>query len=373
MAARSNNATDKSSSRVLFLTLLISLNILNFLPLTEAFAPIPMSHHVTSVSTNNIKSPVDTSSRLQAHNDRRDFLSSMITSPASVTAAALLITNPSITNAAETSTKTATETQKLKPNFTQNEIASFLRPIPTYAIVDKRGVPYMVVGEDAKLSAYFFTTYDEANRILDLASKSVDKNLKELREETNAKRKAKGLRPMTRDEMEDEVGVNPWKGDGDNGARISAVPMDFSVSLASRGKIAGSYFRIAPDQTDIQDALDVEKSITDLSEGKVPLFYIDDYEITSSSSDKSQIPLYFQKAQLLEEYKKNTKNGDKPVIKVTELFSVLGQMAGTDEADEDLKKLMLVPPKGSLEKAKLCEKKRGAESPYKIGERIVVL
>ena len=76
----------------------------------------------------------------------------------------------------------------------------------------------------------------------------------------------------------------------------------------------------------------------------------------------------------MKDYKKNS--GDKspvPVVQVTELFSILGQMAGTGEVDDDLKKLALVPPKGSIDKAKLCEKKGGKASPYKIGERIVVL
>lgn len=229
----------------------------------------------------------------------------------------------------------------------------------------------MVVGEDAKLSAYFFTTYDEANRILSIASKSTDKALKELKEEMKEKRLSQGLTTMSSKEVEEEVGINPWKF---GKARISALPLDFSVTLANRGKVAGSYFRIAPDEDDIQDALKLEKLEKELPEGKVPLFYMDDFELDG------KIPLYFQKSQLMEEYNKNGKKIDgkdnassSPEIKVTELFSILGQMAGSGEVDDDLKKLFLVPPSNSVEKAKLCEKKGGKESPYKIGERIIVL
>ncbi len=308
--------------------------------------------------------------------NRREFLLSTIQKGAMATAAtsvaSTLTFNPLIVHADEADMVAPpplpppTPVEPPKPNFSQSEIAAFLRPIPTFAIVDPKGVPYMVVGEDAKLSAYFFTSYQEANRIVNVAKQSADKAIKNLIQETNDKRKMKGLKAMTKSEMEEEVGVNPWLD-----ARISTVPLDFSVGLASRGKVAGSYFRIAPSENDISDALEVESSIKELSEGKVPLFYIDDFEIDIGGQQR--IPLYFQKSQLLEAYKKSTKDKNEPVVKVTELFSILTQMAGTGAVDDDLKKLTLIPPKDSIEKAKLSVKKGGDESPYKIGERIVVL
>jgi len=335
-------------------------------------------HHALFGTKNKAELPSEpgtgtTASTRNRNRPRRDFISSMIASSSFIMATnsntkAALAAEAEIES--ESATQTTTETkERKKPNFTQQEIASFLHPIPSFAIVDQAGVPYMVVGEDAKLSAYFFTTYEEARRILDVASESADRAIRNLREEEEAKRRQNNLPPLStlsREDLEDIIGVNPWKSFG--GARISSLPLDFSVSLASRGKVAGSYFRIAPAEDDIREALEIETSIEELSEGKVPLFYIDDYEI----SDGSQIPLYFQKSQLLKDYKKFS--GEKPpVVQVTELFSILGQMAGTGEIDDDLKKLVLVPPKGSIDKAKLCEKKRGKASPYKIGERIVVL
>jgi hypothetical protein len=326
--------------------------------------------------------PIDDNKDDLNDSDRRVFLSSIVTNGGIVLSSSFcsILQNPSPALALEERNNiderkaTTADTTTKPPNFTQEEIASFLHPIPTYTIVDKTGVPYMVVGEDAKLSAYFFTTYEEANRILNIASKSVDKNISKEIQNENLKRKQQKLKPLTKDEIEDSIGINPWK---EGQARISTVPLDFSVSLASRGKVAGSFFRIAPAEDDIKDALDIETTISDLAEGKVPLFYIDEFELSKDGShDESRIPLYFQKSQLLKEYNRSKEGNDdknEPVIKVTELFSVLSQMAGSNEFDEDLKKLVIVPPYGSERNVKLCEKKGEREKPYKIGERIVVL
>ena len=64
---------------------------------------------------------------------------------------------------------------------------------------------------------------------------------------------------------------------------------------------------------------------------------------------------------------------DIPEVKVTELFSVLSQFVVALESDDDLEKLVLVAPPESEGKAKACVKKGGKETPFKLGERIVVL
>jgi len=325
-------------------------------------------------------------------NNRRDFFKKSSSAIIAVPTFAGMISlypqsakaKTEVTSAIEslTPSSTLTSASTKPPNFTQTEIASFLHPIPTFTIVDTKGVPFMVVGEDAKLTAYFFTSYDEANRILNSATTSTDKVIQELKNEINDKRKLNGQAAMTKSEVVEEVGVNPWKKSGDNGgARVSTVPLDFGVGLASRGKVAGSYFRIAPSEEDVQDSLSLDTSVSDLAEGKVPLFYIDDFEIVSSSpsssASDSKIPLYFQKSQLLDDYNKrstkNKENDEIPQVKVTELFSLLGQMAGNGEIDDDIRKLELIAPRNSEAKAKECLKKGGKESAYKLGERIVVL
>lgn len=252
--------------------------------------------------------------------------------------------------------------------FSDGYISEFLREVPTFTLVDEKGVPFSVVGEDAKLSSYFFTTYSEADRILKTATVSADKAMKELKKEENEKRRAKGQKPMGATEEDDVVGINPWKE-----ARISTVPLDFGVSLANRGKIKGGYFRIAAQEKDIEDAIEIEK-IDDLAEGKVPLFYYEDFEIDING--RHRIPLYFGKDQLRKEWTRRHPKDNQPTIKVTELFLLLGEMVNaTDDTPdvEDLSKLFLVPPTGSIQKSKLCKKRGGSEPPFKLGERIIVL
>lgn len=257
------------------------------------------------------------------------------------------------------------------------EIVSRLRKVPTFAIVDKRGVPFMVFGEDAKVTAYFFISYNEANRVLRLADASSTKGIQELKKEINDKRKKTKQPVMTKEEEREEVGINPWKD-----ARISTVPLDFAVALSNKGKLGGAYFKVAPSENDINDALDIDKSVDDLSEGKVPLFYFEDLELPTSSGEgraksKKQIPLFFQKSQLLEEWKRQKPNDTFPEVKVTELFSVLSQMVRPNKngssRDKDLDYLVFIPPKDSYMMEKKCIQNGGKEEPYILGERIVVL
>ena len=266
-------------------------------------------------------------------------------------------------------------------------VARRLSVVPTFTIVDKRGVPFMVFGEDAKLTAYFFTSYDEARRILDVAIASSDKSLADLKKETREERRAKGLKPMTKAEEEEELGINPWRE-----ARISTVPLDFAVTLATKsGRQRGGsvYFRVSPSPENVEDALEVdsESGKTELAEGKVPLFYFEDFKIprvlaaaSGKTLDGTDLPdevspVYFSKAALLDSYKKNTKgstSSDLPEIKVSELMSVVTAMVDPDvKGDDDLKSLAFVPPAGSDKRAKECEKKGGKEQPFIIGERIV--
>ena len=252
------------------------------------------------------------------------------------------------------------------------KLGSLLKAIPTFAIVDARGVPYFVVGEDAKLTSYFFVSYGETKRILDLAISSSDNAIKEGRKELLAEKKKNGDKGGLTKIEEEELGTNPWKS-----ARITSVPLDVAVSLASKGKLAGAYFRLAPSELDIEEALAVDGS-EDLPEGKVPLFYVEDMAIPSSSSGEGGnavvSPLYFQKDQLISEWKRQNGSSDKgslPDVKVTELFATLTEMVRPGGKDEELKSLVFVPPADSKVKAEKC--KKGEKEPYRLGERLIVL
>lgn len=249
----------------------------------------------------------------------------------------------------------------------QSKLASLLKQIPTFAIVDPRGVPYFVVGEDAKLTSYFFLSYGEAKRILDVAISSSDKAIKETKKEIKAKN---GV--LTKDD-EEEIGINPWKT-----ARITSVPLDLAVTLASKGKLAGAYFRLAPTASSIEDALELDGT-DDLPEGKVPLFYVEDMTISEKGTEEVISPLYFQKDQSIAEWKRQQKkdqSGDKnenssPDIKVTELFATITEMVRPGGTDEELKTLKFVAPADSKAKADNCRK--GEKEPFRLGERIIVL
>mmetsp|Transcript_9 Transcript_9/g.22 ORF Transcript_9/g.22 Transcript_9/m.22 type:complete len:361 (+) Transcript_9:23-1105(+) len=244
----------------------------------------------------------------------------------------------------------------------QPKLASLLKQIPTFAIVDPRGVPYFVVGEDAKLTSYFFLSYGEAKRIMNVAISSSDKAIKETKKEIKAKNGG-----LTKED-EEEIGINPW-----TNARITSVPLDLAVSLASKGKLAGAYFRLAPSESDIKDALNLDGS-DDLPEGRVPLFYVEGMTISEGVE-----PLYFQKEQLELEWQRQKKiqqlgdkdNTELPNVKVTELFATLTEMVRPGGTDEELKMLQFVAPADSKSRAEQCRK--GEKEPFRLGERLVVL
>ncbi|KAL3766676.1 hypothetical protein ACHAWU_003432 [Discostella pseudostelligera] len=247
----------------------------------------------------------------------------------------------------------------------QIKLATLLKRIPTFAIVDTHGVPYFVVGEDAKLTSYFFLSYGEAKRILDVAISSSDKAIE------RTKREMKAKNGVITKEDEDEIGINPWKN-----ARITSVPLDLAVSLASKGKLAGAYFRLAPSELDIENALTIDGS-DDLPEGRVPLFYVEDMTITDMGEVKS--PLYFQQDQAIAEYRNQMKRdksigknaSSDPNIKVTELFATITEMLRPGGTDEELKRVCFIPPSDSIAKAEKCRKSE--KEPFRLGERLIVL
>lgn len=220
----------------------------------------------------------------------------------------------------------------------RDRIASRLRVVPTFTIVDKAGVPYMVVGEDAKVTAYFFVSYPEAKRILDAASESAEIALKEAKSKDS----------------------NPWKS-----ARISTVPLDTAVSLALQsgsGSIR-NYFQVEASPSDIEDALRLSK-LDDIAEGKVPLFYYPDFEIDGST------PVYFALTDMEAAFKRTNPKADLPEPKTSELFSLLQEMASNNP---DLQNVVFVAPRGSQKSAKDCERKGGKNPPFVLGERNIIL
>lgn len=248
------------------------------------------------------------------------------------------------------------ETQQAKPGLLAvDEVAALLKPIPTFTIVDKTGVPYFVVGEDAKVTSYFFTTYEEASRLLKVAKVSADKSIAESKKEGKLSK--------------EEIGTNPWKD-----ARISTMPLDFAITLQTKSNAnrrGGTYFKVAPAETDIDDAL-VLTGQDQLPEGKVPLFYDEDF-IIEMADGTTKTPLYFQKSELEDSYKKSGDKSRELKISVTELFAVVTELIKPGGTDMELKSVVFVTPKGSDQKRKECEKKGGKEPPFVFGQRNIIL
>lgn len=233
------------------------------------------------------------------------------------------------------------------------DVANLLRSIPTFAIVDKKGVPFMVVGEDAKVTGYFFTSWKEASRILALAKTSAEKSIAAAKKERKS---------------QEEVGMNPWKN-----ARISSIPLDSAMTLvykSSASKRGGFYFKIAPAEDDIEDAL-VLTGKDDLAEGRVPLFYYADF--TVDVDGRKRTPLYFRTSELEDEFKRLNPNTDPPKIVASELLALLAELVKPGGTDSDLKSLVFMAPKESEKRRKECEKAGGKEAPFVIGQRIIVL
>eukprot|EP00536_Pseudo-nitzschia_multiseries_P007490 jgi/Psemu1/195797/e_gw1.177.31.1 len=267
------------------------------------------------------------------------------------TASFSFIAHPSIARAA-TDTDAKTESEEKEGLMTASAVAALLHPVPTFTLVDKKGVPFTVVGEDAKVTGYFFTTYKEAQRILELARKSANTAI--------AKAKA---------DKEEDIGANPWVD-----ARVSTVPLDYAITLvfkSMRMSGKGVYFKMAPAEEDIDDALAVTGD-DDLAEGKSPLFYYEDFKITNSEG-KEVTPLYFRKNELEKEWKQLNPGKTPPNVNVTELLSLITELVRPGGNDEELRNLMFVPPKESESKRKECVKKGGNEPAFVVGKRIIVL
>jgi len=235
------------------------------------------------------------------------------------------------------------------------DVAELLHPVPTFTIVDEKGVPFTVVGEDAKVTGYFFTSYPEASRILQLAKTSADKAI--------SKAKADGKNSLQ------EIGTNPWKK-----ARISTIPLDYAVTLVSKSnQMRGLYFKVAPAEEDVDDALAVTGAKY-LSEGKVPLFYYEDFTIDTKEDDGTRkTPLYFRKDELEKDWRRLNPKKETPKINVTELFSLLSELVRPGGTDNELRNLVIVSPKESKTKRMECLKKGGNEAPFIVGKTNIVL
>jgi len=279
--------------------------------------------------------------------------------------------------------------------FSASDLAKLLHNVPTFTIVDRTGVPFFVFGEDAKLTSYFFTSYEEADRILSIARQSSEKaiaeTIAEIKERSRGRSNANSAakRDGSYDDEQtliNDIGSNPWKD-----ARISVIPLDTAVTLASvasSNKGSGVHFQVAPSRQDIEDAMEVER-IENLPEGKVPIFYFEQFDVPLNKlqvnnnqlmdylpSNSVVTPLYFQKEQLISEWKRIHPTKVIPPVKTTDLFATLVEMVRPNSSKkerEELQKLVFIPPISSAQKAMDCVKNSANEKPYRLDQRIIVM
>ena len=142
------------------------------------------------------------------------------------------------------------------------------------------------------------------------------------------------------------------------------------VSRSTASKGGGFYFKVAPAEEDIDDALALTGK-DELAEGKVPIFYYADFTIDVDGTKRT--PLYFRKSELEEDFKRLNPSDTTPKVMVTELFAILAELVKPGGTDGDLKTLSFMAPKESKQKQKECEKAGGKEAAFFIGQRIIVL
>jgi len=332
--------------------LLVFIYVAVAIAMTEAWNPAPTRSIFKSFIKSNHNSDGNGLGSIDQPSRRGILRQGLATVLIGTASSFSLVASPSSAHAKVAAVATAAEKAKEAEGLmSASAAADLIHPIPTFTIVDKKGIPFTVVGEDAKVTGYFFTSYTEAARILQLAKKSADKAI--------AKAKA---------EKQEDVGINPWKN-----ARVSTIPLDYAVTVVSksmRTRGGGVYFKVVPAEDDINDALAVTGD-EDLAEGKVPLFYYEDFTVDDGGQQKT--PLYFRKDDLEKQWRRLKPKETPPKISVTELFSLLTELVRPGGTDSELRNLVFVPLKESESKRQDCIKKGGDEPPFVIGKRIIVL
>lgn len=229
--------------------------------------------------------------------------------------------------------------------------AKRFKGVPAFAIVNGNdGVPFMILRNSGIASAYFFTTYEGASMVLE-----------------DARRDAKAK------DLESE---NYW-----NDAKITSVSMEFALKLskgnpfatAQNGVKYQSVYDIIPSITAIDTAERIDSKKIWKEQGRVPLFYTDDFELPPEVvGGKNRIPVFFEKADLLAAYNKKFPASPIPQIKVIELVDMFSSLVGEGSLMKVAPKLaenfVVIPNKDQKLKAVEIEKNREKSvSAYQLG------
>ena len=261
--------------------------------------------------------------------DRRSLLSRTLTAAAASLSVAVA---PLSASAADTSTTTSA--------VTPQDLLARLRRVPCFAVVDKDGIPYIIVDQKTRFgTGYFFLTFRGALTVL---------------EEAQQKAKAEGYEKV-------------WEG-----ARITTVPMDIAVRLSLK-KVERSgqnnlkldtIADILPGMEERDDALKLDRSGRFNEQGSCPLFYVEE----GMEAEDGSLPTYFSTATLAADWDR-IYGGKKPLpaVKVVDLLDLFqSAMRGKARINPSF-----VATEESMEVVKELQS-RSLNVPYKADRMVMV-
>jgi hypothetical protein len=260
------------------------------------------------------------------HPDRRDLLNIMAS--ASLFVRTLSNSRPAL--AEETSAK---------------DILLKLRSIPTFAIVNPDGVPFMIFDGQASATGYFFLSFDVAAQAIQDA-RTKDKN---------------------------SGAAEVW-----SNAKIIVVPLAVALQLALRktqrqavnNELKFNTFNdIVPSSEGVEAAQEVEIGNKEKwqQKGRVPLFYIEGMTLADGKE-----PRYFNKLDLLMEWKRQHPNDFSPPVKLIELVDLYRTSFAKNDLDK-VNKLTIMPVKETNQVAsKLLKSSDGPLPAYSFDKVFLV-
>ncbi len=230
--------------------------------------------------------------------------------------------------------------------------------VPVFAIVNgETGIPFMILRNTGAATGYFFTSIEGAQLVLDDARKDAQEKDLETRQF--------------------------WAN-----ARINAVSMEFALKLAKgrpkasaqNGVKYDTVYDIIPTVKALDDGGKIDKSGLYTEQGRVPLFYMDEFEIgPAAEGGENRIPVFFEKKDLLEQWAKKypDQNTNPPPVKVMDLIDTFSTLVGSSTilSSVDSRVAKALFPVASVERRRQaveCEKARGTVPAYKLGEMIAV-
>ena len=263
--------------------------------------------------------------------DRRSMLSGA-SAVIAAAASACVASAPLPASAASTSTSTSA--------VTPQELLARSRRVPCFAIVDKEGVPYVIVDKKTGFgTGYFFLTFSGALSVLGDAEKRA-------KEEGNEK---------------------VWEG-----ARITTVPLDIALRLTLKKveRVGQNDIKretisdILPGMDEREAASKLDKSGRFDEQGSVPVFYAEE----GLEADDGTTPAYLSTATLVADW--NRIYGEQkplPTIKVVDLLDVFqSAMRGSAKLNPSF-----VPTEESIEVVKELQARK-LNVPYKADQMVMV-